>query len=169
MGARGSTCSRHTISYTVWYAEDLRKHRGKAQRLISITANHSKNILGGSRGQTIHVAPVYAFDTLFRRHTPGKSHASHHLPLRLRAAPSRFRNVIRLIRIRQSIQCQADSTPLYTFGDFTVGDDQLHKCRSWEQLREFATAHTACYKDSVAPIVLGEHFGFCDDGSDGLP
>ena len=167
MRARGSICSRHTINYTVWYAENLRKILA-GQRLMSIAANHSKDFLGGSRGQTIYVASVYAFDALFRRHTPGKSHASithffaseSHLPIP---------KCTRLIRARQSIQCQADSTPLYTFGDFTVGDGQLHKCRSWEQLREFATAHTACYKDSVGPILLGEHFGFCDDGSDGLP
>lgn len=69
----------------------------------------------------------------------------------------------------KSVQCNADSTPLYTFGDFTVGDGQLHKCRDWNQLRDFATENSACYKDSVDPVPLKEHFGFCDDGSDGLP
>lgn len=69
----------------------------------------------------------------------------------------------------KAVQCNADSTPLYTFGDFTVGDGQLHKCRDWNQLRDFATKHTACYKDSVDPVLLKEHFGFCDDGKDGLP
>lgn len=69
----------------------------------------------------------------------------------------------------QAIQCTADSTPLYTFGDFTVGDGQMHKCRNWSQLRDFATENSACYKDSVQPILLGDHFGFCDDGDDGLP
>ncbi len=69
---------------------------------------------------------------------------------------------------QKAVQCGADSTPLYTFGDFTVGDGQLHKCRNWDQLRDFATKHTACYKDSVDPVLLKEHFGFCDDGRDGL-
>ena len=76
---------------------------------------------------------------------------------------------LRLIVPCKSVQCNADSTPLYTFGDFTVGDGQLHKCRSWDQLRDFATEHSACYKDSVDPVLLKEHFGFCDDGRDGLP
>jgi hypothetical protein len=76
---------------------------------------------------------------------------------------------LRLIVSCKSVQCNADSTPLYTFGDFTVGDGQLHKCRSWDQLRDFATEHSACYKDSVDPVLLKEHFGFCDDGRDGLP
>lgn len=69
---------------------------------------------------------------------------------------------------QKAVQCGADSTPLYTFGDFTVGDGQLHKCRNWDQLHDFATKHTACYKDSVDPVLLKEHFGFCDDGRDGL-
>ena len=85
------------------------------------------------------------------------------------SSSSDFERLLRLIGTRQSIQCQADSTPLYTVGDFTVGDGQLHKCHSWDQLREFATAHTACHNNSVAPIPLGERFGYCDDGSDGLP
>lgn len=70
--------------------------------------------------------------------------------------------------LRQSVQCYADSTPLYTFGDFTAGDGQLHKCRNWHQLRDFATENTACYKDTVEDVLLKEHFGVCDDGSDGL-
>jgi len=71
--------------------------------------------------------------------------------------------------LRQSIQCYADSTPLHSFGDKTAGDGQLHKCRNWDQLRDYATKNTACYKDSVQDILLKDHFGFCDDGSDGLP
>lgn len=61
-----------------------------------------------------------------------------------------------------------DNTPLYTFGDFTAGDGQLHKCKNWLQLRDFATKHTACYKDTVNDVLLKEHFGTCDDGDDGL-
>lgn len=65
--------------------------------------------------------------------------------------------------------CNADNTPLYTFGDMTAGDGQIHKCRNWDQLRNFASENSACYKDSVEDIPLGDHFGFCDDGEDGIP
>ncbi|RAH45371.1 uncharacterized protein BO95DRAFT_319450, partial [Aspergillus brunneoviolaceus CBS 621.78] len=58
--------------------------------------------------------------------------------------------------------CYADNTPLYTFGKFTAGGGQVHQCRNWNELRDFATSHTACYRDSVEPIPLGAHFGFCD-------
>lgn len=70
--------------------------------------------------------------------------------------------------IRQTIQCNADNTPLYVFGDGTAGDGQLHKCRDWNALRDFATDNTACYRDSAKPIILGDHFGYCDDGNDGV-
>ncbi|KAL4732861.1 hypothetical protein BDV11DRAFT_108919 [Aspergillus similis] len=70
--------------------------------------------------------------------------------------------------LRQYVICNADSTPLYTFGDFTAGDGQVHQCKDWSQLREYATEHTACYKDSIEGIPLGDHFGFCDDGDDGV-
>jgi len=66
------------------------------------------------------------------------------------------------------VQCNVDNTPLYTFGDNTAGDGQLHRCRNWDELREFATVNAACYRDSIDDIPLGDHFGFCDDGSDGL-
>lgn len=70
--------------------------------------------------------------------------------------------------LRQSAMCNADNTPLYTFGDKTAGDGQLHRCRDWNELRDFATENTACYRDSIGDIPLGEHFGYCDDGLDGL-
>ncbi|PWY87088.1 hypothetical protein BO94DRAFT_466059 [Aspergillus sclerotioniger CBS 115572] len=70
--------------------------------------------------------------------------------------------------LRQYIICNADSTPLYSFGDFTAGDGQVHECKDWGQLRDYATRHTACYRDSDEPIPLWEHFGFCDDGNDGV-
>lgn len=73
-----------------------------------------------------------------------------------------------LIRFMQSVMCNADNTPLYTFGDKTAGDGQLHRCRDWNELRDFATENTACYRDSVGDIPLGEHFGYCDEGVDGL-
>ncbi|EME48628.1 hypothetical protein DOTSEDRAFT_30036 [Dothistroma septosporum NZE10] len=75
----------------------------------------------------------------------------------------------------QSIQCNADNTPLYTFGDSTAGDGQLRKCKSWDALREFATENSACYIDSTKEIPLRDHFGYCEDGmpyqggKDGLP
>ncbi|KAL9073755.1 MAG: hypothetical protein Q9161_002793 [Pseudevernia consocians] len=69
---------------------------------------------------------------------------------------------------KSTIQCNADSTPLYLFGDDTAGDGQLHKCRDWDALRDFATGNTACYRDSVTPIILADHFGYCDDGNDGV-
>ena len=49
-----------------------------------------------------------------------------------------------------------------------AGDWQLRKCRNWDELRDFATKHTACYRDSVEPIPLGEHFGYCDGGIDNV-
>ncbi|OJJ07032.1 hypothetical protein ASPVEDRAFT_154956 [Aspergillus versicolor CBS 583.65] len=70
--------------------------------------------------------------------------------------------------LRQYVTCNADTTPLYTFGDFTAGDGQTHQCKDWSQVRDYATRNTACYRDSVEHIPLGEHFGFCDDGGDGV-
>ena len=70
--------------------------------------------------------------------------------------------------LRQAIVCNADNTPLYTFGDNTAGDGQLHRCRSWADLRDFASAHTACYRDTIEDVPLKDHFGFCDEGTDGM-
>lgn len=70
--------------------------------------------------------------------------------------------------LRQSVVCNADNTPLYTFGDFTAGDGQLHQCRNWTELRNYATEQTACYKDTLEDVPLGDHFGFCDEGDDGV-
>lgn len=70
--------------------------------------------------------------------------------------------------IAKSVVCNADNTPLYTFGDFTAGDGQLHQCRNWTELRQYATEHTACYKDTLEDVPLGDHFGFCDGGDDGV-
>ena len=68
----------------------------------------------------------------------------------------------------QAVVCNADNTPLYTFGDKTAGDGQMHMCRDWEQLRQYATDHTACYRDTVNDVPLKDHFGFCDGGDDGV-
>lgn len=65
----------------------------------------------------------------------------------------------------QYIQCNADSTPLYTFGGFTAGTGQLHRCKNWNQLRDFATRHTACvagsgrFCDNTGVVDLEKDFG----------
>ena len=64
--------------------------------------------------------------------------------------------------------CNADTTPLYTFGDNTAGDGQVHKCKDWNTLREYSTRNRACYRDTVEDVLLGQHFGYCDDGHDGM-
>lgn len=64
--------------------------------------------------------------------------------------------------------CHADNLPLYTFGDNTAGDGQMHQCYSWDALRDFATQNSACYRDTEHEVLLGEHFGYCDNGVDGL-
>ena len=61
--------------------------------------------------------------------------------------------------------CNADSTPLYTFGSTYVGYGQPHQCRSWDGLRDFATENSACYAEEGD--TLEQHFGHCD-GGDGL-
>ena len=64
--------------------------------------------------------------------------------------------------------CTAGDTLLYSWGRNITGDGQFRKCRSWSALRDWATEHTACYRDSITPIPVNEHFGHCDDGTDGL-
>ncbi|KAI0436033.1 hypothetical protein F4803DRAFT_557407 [Xylaria telfairii] len=71
--------------------------------------------------------------------------------------------------LRQYVQCNADNTPLYSFGHNTAGDGQLHRCKDWNQLRDWAAEHTACYQDSVEDIPFIGHFGFCrESGDDGV-
>lgn len=64
--------------------------------------------------------------------------------------------------------CNADNTALFTFGGDTIGHGQLRKCRSWDQLRDFATENSACYRVSTKEEPLKDRFGFCDDGWDGM-
>ena len=64
--------------------------------------------------------------------------------------------------------CTAGDTLLYTWGRNTTGDGQLRKCKDWTALRNWATENTACYRDSTRPIPLNDHFGHCDEGTDGL-
>ncbi|KAH8590153.1 hypothetical protein B0O99DRAFT_635324 [Bisporella sp. PMI_857] len=62
---------------------------------------------------------------------------------------------------RQYIQCTAGDTLLYTWGKNSTGDGQQRRCRNWNTLRDWASEHTACYRDSPKPIPLMEHFGHC--------
>ena len=64
--------------------------------------------------------------------------------------------------------CNAESTHLYTFGKDTAGDGQVMQCRDWDALRRYAAENTACYRDTVEDVLLREHFGYCDDGDDGI-
>jgi hypothetical protein len=70
--------------------------------------------------------------------------------------------------IRQHIMCNADNTPLYGHGDGTAGDGQVHQCKSWTALRDYATRNTACFRDGEPGMTFNERFGVCDDGTDGL-
>lgn len=70
--------------------------------------------------------------------------------------------------LRQYVMCTAGDTPLYTWGGLTSADNQLRKCRDWDRLRDWATEHTACVKDSEVALPVKEYFGYCDGGVDGL-
>jgi len=71
--------------------------------------------------------------------------------------------------LRQDVLCAADDTPLYSSFEHPgqVGFGQARKCRSWEQLEEWANAHTACWRD----INSGQHidtllrYRYCPKGS----
>lgn len=41
-------------------------------------------------------------------------------------------------------------------------------CRDWDALRDYATEHSACFKDRVAFEPLRDQFGHCDGGLDGV-
>lgn len=69
-----------------------------------------------------------------------------------------------LYSLTQYIKCNADSTPLYISGDFTAGNGQLHRCKDWSQLRDYATKHTACVRGG-GDVPL-EKAGFCDQDKD---
>ncbi|KAH7094516.1 hypothetical protein FB567DRAFT_600114 [Paraphoma chrysanthemicola] len=70
--------------------------------------------------------------------------------------------------LRQHIMCHADNTPLYGHGDGMAGDGQLHQCKDWGALRDFATRNTACFRDGEPGMTFEDRFGVCDDGTDGL-
>ncbi|MCJ1437316.1 hypothetical protein MMC27_006703 [Xylographa pallens] len=71
--------------------------------------------------------------------------------------------------LRQDVLCAADDTPLYSSFEHPgqVGFGQARKCRSWEQLEEWANAHTSCWRD----INSGQHidtllrYRYCPEGS----
>lgn len=70
---------------------------------------------------------------------------------------------------RQYIQCTAGDTLLHTWGKNTTGDGQQRRCRDWSALRNWASEHTACYRDSSKPIPLMDHLDHCDNvKEDGL-
>lgn len=72
--------------------------------------------------------------------------------------------------LRQSIMCQANDELLIITGHgHTNGFNQTRQCRSWDALRDYATAHTACYWDDEIPSDRESRWKMCDDGSDGLP
>ncbi|KAI0469383.1 hypothetical protein F4859DRAFT_487986 [Xylaria cf. heliscus] len=73
--------------------------------------------------------------------------------------------------LRRQIICDADDTPRATDRRVEVvsGLYQHRRCRSWEQLEEFAKKHTACYKrpktpDEKDPSKL-ERFSHCPPDS----
>jgi hypothetical protein len=70
--------------------------------------------------------------------------------------------------LRQHIMCHADNTPLYGKGDGMAGDGQMHRCRDWTALRDYATQNTACFRDGKPGMSFEDRFGVCDDGTDGL-
>jgi len=70
--------------------------------------------------------------------------------------------------LRQSTMCHADGTLLRTYGQRDAGTQQTVMCRDWDALRDWATAHTACYADFEYPSTE-TRWGKCDGGEDGLP
>jgi hypothetical protein len=70
--------------------------------------------------------------------------------------------------LRQHIMCHADNTPLYGHGDGMAGDGQLHRCKDWNELRDYATQNTACFQDARPGMSFEDQFSMCDNGSDGL-
>ncbi|KAH8891091.1 hypothetical protein GQ53DRAFT_823729 [Thozetella sp. PMI_491] len=70
--------------------------------------------------------------------------------------------------IRKSIVCEASDQLLVWHGEaLTLGVNQTRQCRDWSALRDWATAHTACYKDFY-PGPGETRYGHCDDGTDGV-
>jgi hypothetical protein len=49
-----------------------------------------------------------------------------------------------------------------------AGNGQMHQCRDWTALRDYATKNTACFRDGKPVMSFEDRFGHCDDGKDGL-
>lgn len=150
MSQKASIFLKLTISFIVWY--EMKSSRTASHKLRNIQRIIRKTFWQAVEGLPFTYEPSIHTDHCFD-------------------AIRQVRTISRLLgwalmTSKQSIQCNADSTPLYTFGDNTAGNKQIHMCRDWNALRDFASKHTACYKDSVHPIPLGDHFGFCDNGTD---
>ena len=72
--------------------------------------------------------------------------------------------------LRQHVMCHADDTLLYSTGHHDAGVQQTKMCRSWDALRDWASARNAQWKDHINPRPEGEiWWNFDDGGDDGLP
>lgn len=70
--------------------------------------------------------------------------------------------------VRQSIICNPSEHLLYSWGEFDVNITQMRTCRSWNKLRDWATAHTACDPGDVEGLNRIIPNRLCTDGKDGL-
>jgi hypothetical protein len=70
--------------------------------------------------------------------------------------------------LRQHIMCHADNTPLYGNGDGMAGDGQVHQCKKWNAMRDYATKNTAYFRDSKPGMSFEDHLGHCDNSTNGL-
>ncbi|KXT15258.1 hypothetical protein AC579_4847 [Pseudocercospora musae] len=73
--------------------------------------------------------------------------------------------------LRQSVMCQASDELLVITGrGHASGFNQTRMCRNWDDLRDLATAKTACYwDDDLPPEKEDRRWAMCDGGYDGLP
>lgn len=95
----------------------------------------------------------YCFDTLGQVYIPRSSQIQ------------KYRSIGLNTHHVQYIQCNAGTTPLYTFGDHTAGEGQLHRCKDWSQLRDFVKRHSACARED-GNVQISEQTGFCDEGTE---
>ena len=76
--------------------------------------------------------------------------------------------------LREDATCNADDLPRYTgrlnneAGNSAVssGTGEIHMCRDWNKLREFAVKNSACYRrpsDHNVPLI--DRYKNCPDGS----
>ena len=79
--------------------------------------------------------------------------------------------------LRESVQCNADDTPMYTgrlhknvfFPEGRAGIGTIKMCRDWSALMQWSHAHSACYKPvnwwSDPNFNEIERYKFCPDDS----